>query len=163
MLKKAKKLLIVSIFIISINICSFARYYEKIGAIQGRATIAEPIVIVEGLQDTISLEINKNTKPIQYCFVVRNYKTDSENNKKISEVDFFYNIVVKSSSTNFPVKFELYDFDSGEKISNESKFDMLKDVEYEKKYKLIVYWNDLQSEMSSLTDVSVLVNVSQKI
>ena len=162
MLKKAKILLIISLIIISLNICCYARYYEKIGTIQGKGTIAEPIVIVEGLQDTINLEINKNTEPVQYSFVVKNYKIDSDKNKKISEVDFSYNIVVKSSSSNFPARFELYDFDSGEKISSENKFDILKNIEYEKKYKVIVYWNKLEGEMSSLSDVDILVNVSQK-
>ena len=71
MKRKIKILLLISFVLISIQISSFARYYDVIGKIKGRATIAEPIVKVEKLQDTIIAEINKKSQPIEYYFVIK--------------------------------------------------------------------------------------------
>ncbi len=162
MLKKVKKLLLISLIIINIQIVSFARYYETLDKIQGYAVIAEPIVKLESLQDTIQLEINKETERKEYYFIIKNYEIDSKNNKRISEVDFSYDIEIEITDNNFPIKYELYDISTNEKIQNKSKFDMPKNIEFEKKYKLVIYWNDLQEEMSNKADINIKVNVSQK-
>ena len=156
-MKKLKKILIISIFLISIEINCFARYYENLEKIQTKA----PIIRIDKLEDTINLELNKKTEPKEYFFIIKNYEIDELNNKRISEVDFNYNIEIINSDNKFPVKYELYDCTTGEKVETKNQYNIEKKKEYEKKYKLVVSWNNLQSEMSNTSDIDIVVNVSQ--
>ena len=104
-----KLLLLIIIFILLLSFTNpiFARYYEILEMFSGKAIIAEPIVKIESLQDTIEMEINKETRIKEYNFVIRNYENIG-NIKRINEVDFLYDIEIKNSSDNFPIKYELY-------------------------------------------------------
>lgn len=118
MMMKLKVMLIISfaLCLIFFEPQIFARYYETLDTITAEATIAEPIIKVEALQDTIKMEINKESNITQYSFIVKNYEIDSNNKKRINEVDFLYDIEIKNSSENFPIRYELYDVSEGEEI-----------------------------------------------
>ena len=72
-------------------------------------SIPEPIVDIEKSQDTIVKKIISNTQIQEFCFTIRNFK-NMENCKKISEVDFEFEIEIKKSNSIFPIKYELYDY-----------------------------------------------------
>ena len=114
---KIKLIILVVIFICCLSNPIFARYYEILENISAKATIAEPIIIVEGLQDMIKTEVTKENVIEEYNFVVKNY-IQTENAKRISEVDFLYDIEIKNSDENFPVRYELYDIETGEELLN---------------------------------------------
>lgn len=115
MRKKLKIIMIVNLFVFFVFVQEpiFARYYDSIGKIIGKATIAEPIIKVEALQDTIIMEVNRKSNISQYNFVIKNYEIDSKNNKRINEIDFLYDIEIKNSTKNFPIRYELYDITTG--------------------------------------------------
>ncbi len=144
-----------------IQIPCFARYYESLGKIHGKAVIAEPIVKIESLQDTINLEMNKDIGEKEYYFVIKNYELDVFNNKRVSEVDFTYNIEIKSTNSNFPVKYYLMDCLTGEIVSNKNVFEIKKNIEYERKYKLVISWNDIEGEISLNNNIEINIRVLQ--
>lgn len=157
------KIISVIIIILIIPITSLAKYYEIIRKIEGNAIIAEPIVVVEKKQEKVISDFNKNTVK-EYGFLVKNYKYDERGNKRISEVDFIYNIEIKNSSNNFPVKYELYDCSSNEEIlkgnNKTSDLLLLRNQEYENEYKLIVSWNEVEN-LDSQSEIDILINASQ--
>ncbi len=161
---KLKIILIISFLLITYSTPIFARYYESLEYFCGRATIAEPIIKVESLQETIDMEINKETGIKEYRFVVKNYEV-KENEKRINEVDFLYDIEIKNSDENFPVKCELFECESGKELLNGSNkvqgLAILKNVEYEKEYKLQVTWENKEN-MSGTNDIDIVVTASQK-
>lgn len=165
-IKKVLKILVISLIFICfyLQLPTFARYYESIENILGQGVIAEPIIIVENLSDTISMEVNKKTEVKEYNFIIKNYELDSSNNKKISEVDFCYDISIQNYDDNFPIEYELYDCITGEELlngrNNSDKFQILKNVEFEKEYKLVVSWKD-KNDMSSIDDIDIIINISQ--
>lgn len=161
--KKIKKQIVILSFIIIIflQMPCFARYYEILGKMNGKARIAEPIVKVESLQDTMNLEMNRNIEEKEYHFIIKNYEVSSTNNKKISEVDFSYNIEIKCSNNNFPVKYELIDCSTGEIVLNNSSFEMKKNIEYEKEYKLVVKWSDVEGEINLNNNIDINIKVLQ--
>ena len=118
MIKKLKLMLIISLIILLIfsQKTVFARYYQALEKTSAKATIAEPIIKVEALQEAIIMEINKESEIKQYSFIIKNYELDSNNTKRITEVGFLYDIEIKNSSENFPIRYELYDVTSGEEI-----------------------------------------------
>lgn len=165
-MKKIRILVLISIlFFISSQNSVVARYYESILKINGRAIIAEPIIRVEALQDTIITEINKNSQIQEYAFVVKNYEIDSSNKKRINEVDFLYNIEIKNSNENFPIRYELYDCLTNEELLNNTskskEININKNVEFERKYKLLVYWNEIPN-MSNHNDIEIIIKINQK-
>jgi len=166
MKKKIKLLIMINILIlIVLEIPSIARYYESATKIKGKAIIAEPIIKVEMLQDTIITDFNKKTKVPEYYFIIKNYEIDANNNKRINEIDFICNIEIKNSEDNFPIRYELYDCETNEEMLEGNKISkeifISKDVELEKKYKLQVYWKDVQN-MSNNNDIEIIINVTQK-
>ena len=165
-MKKIKLLILISVLIVILfpkNV--LARYYQSFLKINGKATIAEPIIRVEPLQETITAEINKNVQIQEYFFIVKNYENDSNNNKRINEVDFSFYIEIENSNDNFPVKYELYDCETNLEILKDSNrtesMDIIKNEEYEKKYKLLVNWNELPI-MSNINNTEIIVRVEQK-
>ncbi len=112
---KFKILFFLSIGIISFSTPIFARYYEKIENVSAYATIAEPIIKVEALQDVIIKEVTENMQVEDYYFCVKNYD-QNDVNKRINEIDFSYSIEIKMSNEKFPVKFKLYDIETGEEL-----------------------------------------------
>lgn len=164
MKKKIIVIILINMFILFQNPV-VARYYESVAKIRGKAIIAEPIIRVEPLQDTIKTEINKKSQIKEYYFIVKNYELDVNNQKRINEVDFICNIEIKNSNDNFPVRYELYDCEKNEEILNGKKIskdiNIIKNMEFEKKYKLLVYWDDVEN-MSNSNDVEIVINVVQK-
>lgn len=161
---KLKTTLIISFLLICYSTPIFARYYEILEIFSGKATIAEPIIRVEQLQDTINSEINKEKEIEEYKFVVKNYEIDA-NGKRINEVDFLYDIEIKNSDENFPIKCELFDCESGKELLNGSSkvqgLEILKNVEYEKEYELQVEWENKEN-MSDESSVDIVITASQK-
>ena len=161
---KLKTILIISIFVISYTTPIFARYYESLEYFFGRETIAEPIIKVETLQETISMEINKENEIKEYNFIVKNYEI-SNDIKRINEVDFLYDIEIKNSAENFPIKCELYEVETGKELLNGSNkvqgIEIKKNIEYEKEYKLKVTWKNTEN-MSITNDIDIIITASQK-
>lgn len=122
MIKKIMmKKIIISFFIIILffQIPIFARYYESLKKINANVKIAEPIIIAELMQDTITANVDK-INPIQESyFCLKNYVIEN-NNKRINEADFICDIEIKLSDEKFPVKFELYDCSTGKELLNGS-------------------------------------------
>ena len=157
-------LLLILIFIL-IPIITYARYFEKIEAIKGKATIAEPIFIVESLSEKIISEINKESGEKEYIFKIKNYIKENENKKRICEVNMSYNIEIINKNDSFPVKYELYEINSTENlIENDNKtkeIDILKNVEYEQTYKLVATWQEKDLDLASNDNVRIIINSSQ--
>lgn len=155
-MKKIIKIIILFILII-INIFplkSLARYYRKISDIKCCFEIAEPIIIVEN-QDTI---INENVQIEEFYFSIKNY-----NEIKVSEIDFLYEIEIKKSNENFPVKYELYDCSSSEELlngKNKVVSKINKNKKINKKYKLVIILDD-KSNYSIATDIDIIITVTQ--
>ena len=157
----------ISIFIILIvvNNFSYGRYYRKVSS-KYDGMIAEPIVKVQKVsQKIIENNYTKNTSSMEYIFDIKNYYTDENANKKISEVDFGYLISIKETNPNFPVRYELYDMESGEELLNNglatSKKTIFKNNEYSKRYKLIAIWNSDKVLSGNLDEVAIEVEIVQ--
>lgn len=161
---KLKTTLIISFLLICYSTPIFARYYEILENFSGKATIAEPIIKVEQMQDTINMEINKENEIKEYKFIVKNYETD-EKGKRINEVDFLYDIEIKNSNEKFPIKCELFEIETGKELLNGTSkvqnLEIPKYVEYEKEYKLQVKWENKEN-MSTENVVDILITASQK-
>lgn len=161
---KLKLILIISFLLICYSTPIFARYYESLEYFSGKATIAEPIIRVEQMQDAINMEINKENEIKEYNFVVKNYEI-SNDIKRMNEVDFLYDIEIKNSDENFPIKCELFEVGSGKELLNGTSkvqgLEIPKSVEYEKEYKLQVMWEDKEN-MSETNDIDIIITANQK-
>lgn len=161
---KLKVILIISFLLIFYSTPIFARYYESLECFSGKAIIAEPIIRVEKMQETINMQINKENKIEEYNFVVKNYEIDA-NGKRINEVDFLYDIEIKNSDNNFPIKCKLFEVETGKELLNGTTrvqgLEILKNVEYEKEYKLQIEWEN-KEKMSEECTVDILITASQK-
>ena len=161
---KFKFLTIISFLLISYSTPIWARYYEELKGVSCNAIIAEPIIKVEALQETIKAEIDKEKVIKEYNFIIKNYETNN-NEKRINEVDFLYDIEIKKSDNNFPIKCKLFETKSGKELLNGSNkvqgLEILKNIEYEKKYKLQVIWEG-KDNMSTESTVDILITANQK-
>lgn len=161
---KIQKIISFLLIVFLIPTPSFARYYDNLGKFSTKASIAEPIINVETLQETVVSDFNKTTVK-EYHFKITNYELETNGNKRISEVDFNYTIEIKNSSNNFPAKYELYDCSTNLEILNGAsktqEFYISKNNMYEKEYKIIVSWED-KDELASQNDINIMVNASQK-
>ena len=158
---KAKKILIISFLIfLGIQISSLAYYYKTVKSTKVKAVIAEPIIIIEKMQDVIEVKVNKDMKPEEYYFTVKNYKNDIYDNKKISEIELFYNIEIKSFNNNFPISYELYDCNTGKRILKKEEIKVPKNIEYEKKYKLVIYGKNYEGPMLT-NQIDIVINAYQ--
>lgn len=115
-MKKSKKILIIYIICICFTTPIFARYYEKVTTFYGKGIIAEPIIIVEPLQDTISMTVDKESVIDEYSFKIKNYECEENGNKRINETDFLCNIEIVNSNNKFPISYKLYDCTTGKEI-----------------------------------------------
>ena len=168
MKKKNIFLLIIIIIISSYKSFCYARYNEFLGQTKYYASIAEPIFIVQPIQDIVSIDVNKEYENNisrdradsenvikEYIFMVKNYD-NVENNIRISEIDIKFKIKILIENNLFPIELKLYDCLSNEEIildeSNcSSEIVIEKNVLFEKQYKLIVYCN-------KITNISDLKN-----
>lgn len=151
-----KLIVLFIIIILFFKIVVIARYYEKIGNIKVAASIAEPIMRVESSNETKFIEMNSQSGNKEYYFTIKNYYIDEKNNKRINEIDFNFNIEIRISDKNFPVEYKLYDCNTQKEIQN-YQFQMPKSIEFENKYKLVVFWKE-KSIMSKITDIEIAVN-----
>lgn len=113
------KKIVISILLIMIffQIPALARYYENLKMVNAKGIIAEPIVQVELLQDTIVANVDKKNSIKECYFYLKNYLIENNNNnKRINEADFICDIEIKLTNLNFPIKFELYDCTTGEEL-----------------------------------------------
>jgi hypothetical protein len=153
------KIIIIMCLILLILTTGVTAYYKSTEYIEISAKIAEPIIKVEPLQDTVKYEIGKNSEKKEYLFTIKNYE-----NNKISEVDFEVKIEIKSNN-NFPITYNLYDCSSNEEILNGNtkveKLNVLKDEKFDKTYKLEVYCEDV-NKVSGITEIEIEVEAIQK-
>lgn len=168
-IKKKKKLMnntiIVILILFLLSNTSYGRYYKRIEGIYVDK-IAEPIVRVDKLSETITNnDYTKNCGNLEYSFSIKNYYIDESGSKKISDVSFDYEIRINESNNRFPVNYSLYDLDDGTELLNgnltSSKKHILKNIEYFKTYKLIVFWDDEKELSGSTNNINVEVNVIQ--
>ena len=103
------------LIVISFSTNAFARYYEKISNIKLLLNIAEPIIKVEKNQDTIIKSVNQDTPIQEFYFTVKNYR-NIDNEKKISEIDLEFEMEIVNSDDTFPIKYEIYDCLTNEKV-----------------------------------------------
>ena len=157
---------IICFFIINFfMIKSFAKYISNIN-IKVLGKIAEPIIICEK-DDKISCTINKETIIPEYNFCLKNYLV-YEKETKINEIDFKYNIEVINLDENFPIKYELYNVITGEKIdlvNNKTKYFNIKKGEKEDLYyKLKLNWYNKNNDLNNnyYDSIKILINVIQK-
>lgn len=167
---KLKKLQIVKILLsfVIIIFCSqnssMAKYYEMLNKVFVRTAIAEPIVVVEKMQDTVVSEMNKKSQNKEYYFKIKNYKIENSQ-KRITEIDFDCYIEVKNSNIYFPIKYELYDCQSEEMIlesqTMSKKIHIDKITEFEKDYKLVVSWDNKEIIQGNLDDIEIEIHIVQ--
>ena len=143
-----------------------ARYFEKLENFEGRGTIAEPIFKVEKLQDTINTTINKESGIQEYIFKIKNFVLEDDGiSKRISQVDMIYNIEIINEKENFPVRYELYELDTDQNLLNENGIikDIVinKNIEYEKNYRLVVFWENKDGILENTDNIKIIINSSQ--
>lgn len=162
--KKLKIILIASFMLFAFSTPIFARYYETLQQFTGKATIAEPIIKVEALKDKISMQVNRESTIEEYNFCIKNYINESKG-KRINEVDFLYDIEIINSNENFPIKLELYEVGKEKELLNGtskvSGLEIKKNLEYEKQYKLLAYWESKEN-MSDENSIDIVIKASQK-
>lgn len=161
-----KKIIILICIILIVPSISFARYYEKIENIKGKATIAEPIFIVKNNQNTIIQTIDKESVIEEYLFTIKNYKVEENGlNKRYSEVDIEYSIEIFDEKENFPVEYKLYEANNQEELLNgnkiTNKIKILANQPYEKTYKLVVNWKEKSESLDDSNNIKIIVNATQ--
>lgn len=165
-MKKIKKILIIIlIFIIGVfPIKVFSRYYQKNQNIKLYLKMAEPIIKVEPKQNTIIKKVNANTQIEEYHFIIKNYDI-IDNNKKISEVGFSFNVEIKSSNNQFPIRYEIFDCLSEKEIMQEdnktSNISINKNEEFERCYKLCLKY-DKEKKSKVTNEIDIVVNIEQE-
>lgn len=161
---KLKILLSFVVVVFCVQNTSMARYYEMLNKVFVRTTIAEPIIEVQNLQDTVVSEMNKKSENKEYYFKVKNYKFE-DTQKQITEVDFDFYIEIINSNNNFPIKYELYDCENNEMILEtqnlSKKIHINKNIEFERNYKLVVSWSNKELIQGNLDDIELAIYVAQ--
>lgn len=152
MLKVNKeKLIILMLFIIIFLLVNFSvSKYRFLITENGKAVIAEPIIIFEK-GEVINTEYNKKSGELEFAFKIKNYLDDSN----INEVDFMYNLEIKETNTNFPISYKLIDVTNNEEIiltnNISSNFFISKGNKEEDSYKLIINWDESKN-LSTYSD-----------
>ena len=158
MKKIAIKLIILFIIILLFfRIVTFARYYENIGNIKIVGNIAEPIIRIENDSSIILNNMNSQTGNKEYYFAIKNYYIDEKNNKRINEINFDFNIEIIVTDKNFPIEYKIYDCETEKEINSQEKINMPQNVEFENKYKLVIFWKE-KSIMSKNADIEININ-----
>lgn len=152
MLKVNKeKLIILMLFIIIFLLVNFSvSKYRFLITENGKAVIAEPIIIFEK-GEVINTEYNKKSGELEFAFKIKNYLDDSN----INEVDFMYNLEIIETNTNFPISYKLIDVTNNEEIiltnNISSNFFISKGNKEEDSYKLIINWDESKN-LSTYSD-----------
>lgn len=154
-----KKILLASIIIAIIPISVFAMYHKEITA-SGKGKIAEPIVILEKLEESKTIQFDKNTVQ-EISFKVKNYYVGSI--KRINETDFKYDIIIQESNENFPIKYELYNSKNEELLNGNKRVNSIsinKNSEDEETYRLVIKWKSIENPLQNL-NVGIKINAYQ--
>ena len=163
--KMSKRILVCLIIFMAITINSYARYYKKI-SIRYQSNLAEPIVKVEEISNKIlDNNYNRNTGQLEYMFCIKNYEIDESGSKRISDVDFNYEMLIDESNHSFPIKYELYDMDSGEQLLKDNmKTDpkhIYRNKEYVKNYMLVASWDSNKELIGNIDITNIKIKVTQ--
>ncbi len=137
----------------------FGGYFEKISNIKLYFSKAKPILKIESLQNTISKEISQNAPIQEFYFTIKNYE-EVNLKKNISEIPFFLEINLENSNSNFPIKYKIYDCEKNEEVSEKIFID--KNVEFFKKYKVVVIWQN-QAKNYAYNQTEIIFNIEQAI
>lgn len=152
--KKLRKIILIFLIIICINIGVIAKYYEEI-IIEGKTKILKPIIELEKDE---KIQINRITENIvEYKFCIKNY-----NGEEVNKVNMFYRIEIINTFTNENILFELYDENLNKKIElveNKTEYIKLPIEKFESKYKLILNLND---EKILNGKINIKIEVSQE-
>ena len=163
--KLNKRIIVLILLFIAFSVSSYAKYYKKINLMY-KSYIAEPIIIVEEISPkTIDTNYNRDTGELEYSFCVKNFEVDENGNKKFSEIEFDYEIIIENNNNNFPVRLELYDLDTEEELlkGNEktNKEHICNNCEYQKNYKLYAIWDESKELIGNSCNAKVKVKVTQ--
>ena len=156
-----KKILAISILILLIPISAFAKYYEETSKVKTTGIIAEPIVRVQSLTENKNIQMYEETVE-EYNFMVCNF-FEYDEDIRISELDFKYNLEVLNTSDKFPVRIELYNSNNVEILNGgniSSDFFIHKDEKYEEQYRLVIYWDD-KEDLADNTKINIKINAFQ--
>lgn len=163
---KIKKIIITTIIIsLLFNTKVIGRFYEKLDRIKVSSVIAQPIFKFEQMVETIDINNFNEESEKEYIFKIKNFEIKEENQKRISQVSFEVTIEILNLSNNFPVKYQLYD-ENKELILKENKSEKIlieKDIEFEKIYRLVVYFDksfNMQNANNQST-IEILVKANQ--
>lgn len=145
----------IALIVIGINTISFSKY-DYIAEANVTTEIAKVVLILEK-DNEIKQQIDKNSFPIEYNFVIHNYKGEL-----VNEVNFNYQIEVQPSSRDFPVSYVLYDCDNNCEIKlSEGKSEVMKLAKNNKetrKFKVCLQWRDV----GNLSEEEVKINLKVK-
>jgi len=159
---RIKQILLITLLVLLLLPSSIvmSKYVSKIEQ-NGRTEIARPIIVFEEQTDLNSEIIDKDSFPLEYSFKIKNYIDDA-----INEVDFHYNIEIQGLEGNFPIKYILIDENIDEEMllkeSKTDNFQISKDIEEEKKYKLIIKWDKKDGTLDNELNLRIKVNVIQQ-
>lgn len=163
--RASKKILLFTLMFIAFTVNSYGRYFKSINS-RYQGQIAEPIIKVQGVSTKIINEdFNRNVGEIEYLFDIKNFEIEQDGYKRITEVDFNYEIYLEETNQNFPVKYKLYDMSTGEELLNGNNRTLPKhisrDKEYIKKYKLIAKWDESKVLIGKEDVIDIKIKVTQ--
>ena len=161
-MRKRKKndllIVIITILVIGINNMSLSKY-DYIANGNAQVEIAKAIVVLEK-DETIQKQIDQNSFPLEYNFVLNNYKED-----KVNEVDLEYNIEIEAVEENFPVSYILFDCDNNTQIQltegKTEKMHLQKFQKQSRKFKLYLQWKELDVELGEEIEINLKINAIQ--
>lgn len=156
--KKDKLIIVVSLTVICMNHIVLSRHKVDTN-LEMNTKIMKPVIVVEKDEMTKN-QIQENSFPIEYNFSICNYDENT-----INEVDFEYVIELEDSVSNFPVTYQLIDCDSNTEIKlvdGKSEKMILKKFEKEsKKFKLILNWRELDTDLADNLQIKLKINAVQ--
>lgn len=166
--KVCKKIILFTLLFMAFTVNSYGRYFKSINS-RYYGQIAEPIIKVQGISTkVIDKDFNRNVGEIEYLFDIKNFEIEKNGSKRITEVDFNYEIYLEETNQNFPVKYALYDMSTGEELLNGNNKTLSKhisrDKEYIKNYKLVARWDESKVLIGkeNLIDIKIKVTQSTK-
>ncbi|MCR5186645.1 MAG: hypothetical protein K6D97_05975 [Clostridia bacterium] len=160
-----KRIVIFLVIFMAFAINSYARYFKSIN-VEYQGQIAEPIIKVQGITGkTSNNDYNRNTGELEYFFNIKNYEIEDNGSKRITEVDFNYEIYLEETNHNFPIKYELYDMSTGEELLNGENKTLPKHIhrnkEFIQNYKLVVKWDESKHLEGNKDMIDIKVKVMQ--
>ena len=159
LIKKEKVIVLISLIIIIVNLITLPKIkYSYNSRVESK--IAKGIIVLEK-DETLEETVNKNSFPLEYNFVIKNF----DENNNINEVEFDYKIRIENSVDNFPVKYKLIDCDKDMELRlnfGETSILTLKKLEKEiRHFKLYVEWNDLDLELADNIEIKLKLEAVQ--